>query len=131
MTTWNPGTHRENPWFIGWGKHPDRELADPLLVYHADGVGELTLLPISVHRPGDYPTRVFFRREWRTPEGKVFGSNRLYIATLGEFRRIAKGYRFDFEAQGCVYWTEADQGVPMTFFSHVRPNKNATSFVEQ
>jgi len=44
----NSGTHRETPWFIGWQKRSDRALDDPMLLYHADGVREVTLIPISV-----------------------------------------------------------------------------------
>lgn len=57
---------------------------------HAEGQMELTV--IDVHRPGKYPTRVFFTRQWITPEGKRFGKTNLRIMTLPAFKRRAAGW---------------------------------------
>lgn len=63
----------------------------------ADGIGEQILTVVSVHQPGRFPTRVFFTRKWRAPDGKVFGATKLHIKTLAAFRRIVRGYRHEFE----------------------------------
>jgi hypothetical protein len=62
----------------------------------ADGVGEQILTVVSEHRPGRYPTRVFYTRQWRSPEGKVFGKPALRIKTRSAFLALAKGYRHSF-----------------------------------
>lgn len=69
----------------------------------ADGVGEMHLRVISTHKPGRYPERVFYLRQWRDPDGRVFGSPSLKIASIHKFRRLTAGYAFPYrlqEAQG-------------------------------
>lgn len=81
---WRPGTRGE-------AVAPDdsREVAD------ADGAQIITV--VDVHKPGKYPARVFYVRRWRDPDGKEFGSGALRIKTLQAFRRLARGYRFEYE----------------------------------
>lgn len=62
----------------------------------ANGTGEIILTVISVHKPGRYPTRVFFTRRWRDPGGREFGKSKCLCATLEKFRRLARGYQFEF-----------------------------------
>lgn len=62
----------------------------------ADGEGLMILTVISVHKPGRYPTRVFYTRRWRDPRGKEFGKGALRVKTLNAFRRIASGYQHEF-----------------------------------
>jgi hypothetical protein len=62
----------------------------------ADGEGAMTLTVVSVHKPGKYPTRVFYTRRFATPDGKVFGKSRLHIATADKFRRLCNGYRHEY-----------------------------------
>lgn len=58
----------------------------------ADGMGKQILTVVSVHKPGRYPTRVFYTRAWVNPEGVIFGKSKLHIATLEKFRRISAGF---------------------------------------
>jgi hypothetical protein len=67
--------------------------------YVADGSGEIILTVVSVHKPGRYPTRVFFTRQWKPPTGQQFGKNACRCVTIEKFRRLAKGYRFPFSVK--------------------------------
>lgn len=58
-----------------------------------DGEGFIKLTVVDVHKPGDFPTRVFYIRTWIDPQGKEFGKPCLRITTLGHFRRLAQGWR--------------------------------------
>lgn len=62
----------------------------------ADGTGAMLLTVISLHKPGKYPERVFFTRQWRDPDGKVFGRKCLRVATKQAFSTMVKGYRYPF-----------------------------------
>ena len=59
---------------------------------YCNGMGKQLLTVVSVHKPGKYPTRIFFTRQWRDPDGKAFGKGSLRICTLEKFRRLAKGF---------------------------------------
>ena len=86
VDTWRPGTrqmHENN------GEFAERWT-------EADAMGEMLLSVVSVHRPGVYPERVFFTREWKDPDGKVFGKNNLRVKSKAAFKRMLKGYRHDF-----------------------------------
>jgi hypothetical protein len=67
---------------------------DTEAVAHAMGAQLLTV--VSIFKPGRYPTRVFYTRRWRDPNGKEFGKAALRIKTLDAFKRIAAGYLHDF-----------------------------------
>lgn len=60
---------------------------------HAEGKMELTV--VEVFKPGKYPTRVFFTRQWIGPDGKKFGKANLRIMTLPAFKRRAAGWFAD------------------------------------
>ena len=78
--TWVPGTRSE---------YVPPDTAED--VY--DGAGKILLTVVSVHRPGRYPLRVFYTRQWEDPNGRRFGKNGLRITTQAAFRRLANGYR--------------------------------------
>lgn len=64
----------------------------------ADGMGAMILSVVSTcQMPGRYPDRVFYTRQWRTPDGKVFGKAGLRVATDTKFRALVAGFRFAFE----------------------------------
>ena len=63
---------------------------------YADSEGVQLLEVISIHKPGKYPERVFYTRKWKTPEGKIFGKPGLKITTRQNFKRMLKGYRYDY-----------------------------------
>jgi hypothetical protein len=87
VATWKPGVRFEER-FIP----PDDMDADCL----ADGVGEIILTIVSLHKPGRFPMRVFFTRRWRSPAGREFGKGACRIATAEKFRRLARGYAHEF-----------------------------------
>lgn len=61
---------------------------------HYHGVGFMILTVVSVHKPGNYPPRVFYTRKWIDPQGKTFGKNNLRVTSQGNFRRLVQGYRY-------------------------------------
>lgn len=77
---WTPGTRIQLA-YDGCGEH------------WADGTGSVRYTVVDTFRPGSWPTRVFYMREWIDPDGKVFGKDRLRVTTLGAFRRLCRGYR--------------------------------------
>ena len=77
--TWTPGVR-----FINCG--PD----DTEAVH--DGIGARIATVVSFHKPGRYPTRVFYTVQWRDPAGRAFGKPKLRMATVEKFCRQARGY---------------------------------------
>ena len=63
---------------------------------YANGVGKMILTVESVHKPGRFPTRVFYTRKFRGPDGRVFGKGGLHIATLQKFGRISRRFSYDY-----------------------------------
>lgn len=82
--TWRPGVEHDN-------------IDQYSTMTFADGMGEVVFTVIGVFKPGSFPTRVFFVRQWIDPEGKRFGSGKLRVTTQQHFRQLIKGYRHDFE----------------------------------
>lgn len=80
---WKPGTRSQTG--------PDDIWAE------ADALGTLELTVVSVHKPGKYPTRVFFTRQFIDPDGKRFGKQGCRIATLEKFRRLSTRFGYDYE----------------------------------
>lgn len=63
----------------------------------ADGHGEMLLTVVSTHKPGKFPERVFYTRQWKDPDGRVFGKGALRNTTAGNFRKLLRGYRHEYE----------------------------------
>lgn len=84
VATWNPGIVYE------------QVTPDGCTDGFADAMGAAIYEVVTVHKPGAFPTRVFYLRRWRTPDGKEFGKRKLRCATLGTFRGLLKGYRHPF-----------------------------------
>ena len=82
LRTWKPG--------CGYRPHAPDDV-EPFC--HAEGQMELTV--IDVHKPGKYPARVFFTRQWVGPDGKRFGKTALRIMTMPAFKRRAAGWFAD------------------------------------
>jgi hypothetical protein len=59
-----------------------------------DGKGAMHLTVVDIHKPGKFPTRVFFTRQWEGPDGKKFGKGNLHITTSQNFKRLVAGYRY-------------------------------------
>lgn len=92
--TWRPGI-RQGPW-----RNPDggSELQE------ADAMGHQLIEIVGTYRPGKWPVRVFYTRQWRDPDGKVFGKPRCFIKSQAAFTRLLSGYRvyFDLHDRGPV-----------------------------
>lgn len=63
----------------------------------ADGVGAQLLTVVSRHKPGKFPERVFYTRQWRDPDGKIFGKTCCRVTTMACWRALINGYRHPFE----------------------------------
>ncbi len=87
--SWRPGTYTE---VRGHGYD-----GEPYTHTVADGVGTIILTVVSVHKPGHFPTRVFFTRRWRDPDGREFGKTKLHQTTSSWFYTLANGYRHEYE----------------------------------
>lgn len=88
IDTWIPGTR-----FVPVAPDDSISVADKM------GVHVLTV--ISTHKPGRFPTRIFYTQGWITPEGKRFGKTRCCVTTVSNFRTKLKGYRYEFEMSVC------------------------------
>lgn len=65
--------------------------------FFADGVGKQTITIVSTHKPGRFPERVFYTRQWEAPDGHKFGKTKLLYKTIQAFRVLTRGYRHEFE----------------------------------
>jgi len=66
----------------------------------ADGVGKQIVAVVGVFKPGNFPPRVFFTRKWQDPSGKLFGNGKLRILGISAFRRMVRGYRYEYAIRG-------------------------------
>lgn len=78
----------------------------------ADGVGSQRLTVVGIYKPGRFPTRIFYTREWTSPAGKAFGNTRLLIATKAKFSRLIAGYRVPFIMASPVLTSTTEGVVP-------------------
>lgn len=92
VPTWKPGVRFEDE---GYG---DVEA-------YADAMGAQLLTVVSVHKPGRFPTRVFYTRQWRDPDGAVWGKGKLRMTTLPAFTTLRGGYRHRYELKTAVQAT--------------------------
>ena len=90
VPTWRPGVRNVVTDIGNEYSHKDHYL-------EADAVGAQLLTVVGVYRPGRFPTRVFYTRQWRDPEGRVFGKTKCRITTVPAFRGLTRGYRHPFE----------------------------------
>jgi hypothetical protein len=89
IDTWRPGTK--------YVDGPDACTEDTYVISVADAMGKMHLSVVSIHRPGKFPTRVFFTRQWQDPDGKTFGKGKLHVTTQQAFTRLLRGYRHEYE----------------------------------
>lgn len=85
--TWNPGVSVELV----------SDYGDTDILAHGEGLQILTV--VDVHKPGRYPTRVFYTRTWVDPDGRKFGKNKLHIATVDKFRRLSLGFKLKYDVE--------------------------------
>ena len=88
--SWRPGVRFHSRTVRTWGDAHD--VVDSL----ADGIGKQIITVISTHKPGRYPLRVFYTRQWQAPNGKVFGKSACRVSSITAFRSLVRGYRHDF-----------------------------------
>lgn len=84
LSTWKPGTRA-----VPMGPE-DSEMV-------ADAEGAIILTVVGVFKPGKFPTRVFFTRLWRDPDGREFGKGKCRMTTVGNFYALTRGYRHRYE----------------------------------
>jgi hypothetical protein len=65
----------------------------------AHGEGEMVLTVIDVHKPGRFPTRVFYTRKFVSPDGNMFGKGGLRMTTVDAFKRRASGYLLAYDVE--------------------------------
>lgn len=80
----------QSTWIPGWDSGAD--YYDEWTA--CEGWGAEIRTVVSVHRPGHYPERVFYIRQWRDPDGRLFGKKRLRILASRDFRSWARGTRY-------------------------------------
>ena len=81
----------------GWRPGCNKETGDDFIDFVADGLGAMLLEVVQVvPLPGGFATRVFYVRQWRDPDGKVFGRRQCRVTTVAAFGKLAKGYRHEF-----------------------------------
>lgn len=65
----------------------------------ADGEGQQVFTVVSIHKPGKYPTRVFYTRKWIDPDGKTFGKGSLKMISANAFLRRISGYWNEYKVK--------------------------------
>jgi hypothetical protein len=85
VDSWRPGVRYEQ--YRGSG--------DGYTETICDGWGVMRLAEISRHKPGKYPERIFYTRQFVDPAGKVFGKPKLRMTTAQNFKVLCAGYRFE------------------------------------
>lgn len=88
LACWRPGVYFEERLVPPDGHYTD---------CYADAVGKQILTIVSVHKPGRWPTRIFYTREWEDPDGKRFGKAKLFCRSAAAFRILTNGYRHLFD----------------------------------
>jgi hypothetical protein len=63
----------------------------------ADGLGQQVFTVVSIHKPGKFPTRVFYTRNWIDPDGKQFGKGTLKMLSVNPFMRRISGYWHEYK----------------------------------
>lgn len=62
------------------------------------GVGKVIYEVYSRHKPGPrFPERIFYTRQWQSPDGKRFGKTGLRMTTTRAFERKKRGWWLDEE----------------------------------
>ncbi len=88
VKTWRPGVHIE---------HGGRYSDDAVIWADAEGSANFTV--VACFKPGHFPTRVFYTRQFVNPDGKTFGKRKMLMATVEKFRRLTKGYLYGYDVE--------------------------------
>lgn len=65
----------------------------------ANGLGRVKYTVVSTHKPPGYPTRIFFKREFTTPDGGRYSPGRLMNCVASKFRKDVTAFPFPFEVE--------------------------------
>jgi len=86
----------------GWRPGCEKETDDDGESYGvADALGAMLIEIVEVVKlPNGFAPRVFYVRQWRDPDGKVFGKRVCRVTTVGTLAKIVKGYRHPFYLDG-------------------------------
>jgi hypothetical protein len=84
VQTWRPGV-----------RYVDDRYGDSKAI--ADGIGAQIITVVARFKPDGWPERVFYTRQWKDPDGKLFGKRRLHIRAAAQFTELTRGYRHGFE----------------------------------
>ncbi|KKM19361.1 hypothetical protein LCGC14_1656430 [marine sediment metagenome] len=93
ITTWRPGVDLSEASYEENG--------------FCHGEGAMMLTVVSIHKPGKYPTRIFYVRQWEAPDGTRFGKKGLQCKALAGFSLLRAGYRYAYDI--IDYETEVPQ----------------------
>jgi hypothetical protein len=83
IDSWKPGTRAVMRWVD--------ESEDV-----ADAMGVMKLTEVSRHKPGRYPERVFYVRQFTDPDGRTFGKANLRMTTAQNFKRLCSGFSYKY-----------------------------------
>ena len=87
-----PSLSRETfTWIPGW-RYEDCGPEDVEEAWDGEGTQHRTV--ISLHRPAQFPTRVFYVRFWRDPYGRAFGNRALRMTTVQSFNQWHRGEKW-------------------------------------
>ena len=89
------GVYKKNSWRPGTITEADGEGYETATF--ADGEGEMILMVVGTYKPPGYPERTFYVRQWRTPDGEVFGKKNLRVTTTWNFKTMLRGFRYEYE----------------------------------
>jgi hypothetical protein len=90
--------------YPGWRPGAEYELVPPddyRMV--CDGIGSQIVTVVGTAQFPGWPTRVFYTRRWRDPEGKEFGKRRLRVTTQASFTTLIQGYRYQPERRDSTF----------------------------
>jgi hypothetical protein len=82
-------------WRPGAWDHVSSGPEDMTMACHA--LGSVTFTVVSIHRPPGYPERVFFKRQFFTPDGTPYASSKLMNCITRKFRKDVEKFPFHYE----------------------------------
>jgi hypothetical protein len=94
--SWRPGVSIEACGYYG---------DDTDIVAH--GEGEMILTVVDTFKPGRFPRRVFYTRQFVSPDGHAFGKAGLRMTTVDAFRRRAAGYQLEYDVEDMLCDSDA------------------------
>lgn len=94
VKSWRPGVRYEQRTIHFFG---DVDVTSDAV---CDGMGKQLIRVISTHKPGRFPMRVFYIRQWLTPTNRLFGKTNCRVASIAGFRNLIKGYRHEIDRVG-------------------------------